>query len=159
MIRCTFHLNGGQLSTLSCPGIGFFPAYSGNAGENRNNPAAVATPEVGPLPPGLYYIVTRPRGGIKSHWKDLVKELESGSNRDYWFALYRDDEHIDDITFIGKVKRGSFRLHPAGQSGISNGCITLPNHAHYTLLMHSLISSGAMMVTPQLKALGTIQVY
>ncbi|MEI9537921.1 DUF2778 domain-containing protein [Enterobacter cancerogenus] len=159
MIRCTFHLNGGQLSTLSCPGIGFFPAYSGNAGENRNNPAAVATPEVGPLPPGLYYIVTRPRGGIKSHWKDLVKELESGSNRDYWFALYRDDEHIDDITFIDKVKRGSFRLHPAGQSGISNGCITLPNHAHYTLLMHSLISSGAMMVTPQLKALGTIQVY
>lgn len=111
------------------------------------------------LPPGLYYIVTRPRGGIKSHWKDLVKELESGSNRDYWFALYRDDEHIDDITFIDKVKRGSFRLHPAGQSGISNGCITLPNHAHYTLLMHSLISSGAMMVTPQLKALGTIQVY
>lgn len=159
MIRCTFHLNGGQLSTLSCPGIGFFPAYSGNAGENRNNPAAVATPEVGPLPPGLYYIVTRPRGGIKSHWKDLVKELESGSNRDYWFALYRDDEHIDDITFIDKVKRGSFRLHPAGQSGISNGCITLPNHAHYMLLMHALLSSGAMMVTPQLKALGTIQVY
>lgn len=24
MIQCTFHLNGGQLSTLSCPGIGFF---------------------------------------------------------------------------------------------------------------------------------------
>ncbi|ATF92902.1 Uncharacterised protein [Cedecea neteri] len=38
MIRCTFHLNGGALSTLSCPGIGFFAAYSGQAGSTRNNP-------------------------------------------------------------------------------------------------------------------------
>ncbi|WP_072036613.1 DUF2778 domain-containing protein [Leclercia adecarboxylata] len=159
MIRCTFHLNGGQLSTLSCPGVGFFPAYSGNKGVNRNNPGAVSTPEVGPLPPGLYYIVTRPRGGLKSRWKDTIKELESGSNRDFWFALYRDDGHIDDRTFIDNVERGSFRLHPAGQSGISNGCITLPHHAHYRLLMHSLLLSGAMKVTPELSAFGTIQVY
>lgn len=41
MIRCTFHLNGGQMSTLSCPGIGFFPAYSGHAGGKRNNPDAI----------------------------------------------------------------------------------------------------------------------
>ena len=159
MIRCTFHLNGGQLSTLSCPGLGFFPAYSGNAGPNRNNPDAVAIPKVGPLPPGLYYIVIRPRGGLKARWKDTIKELESGSNRDFWFALYRADEHIDDITFIDNVERGSFRLHPAGQSGISNGCITLPNHAHNTILMHALLASGAMMITSELKALGTIQVY
>lgn len=89
------------MSTLSCPGLGFFPAYSGNADPNRNNPDAVAIPKVGPLPPGLYYIVTRPRGGLKARWKDTIKELESGSNRDFWFALYRADEHIDDITFIG----------------------------------------------------------
>jgi len=107
----------------------------------------------------LYYIVTRPRGGLKARWKDTIKELESGSNRDFWFALYRADEHIDDITFIDNVERGSFRLHPAGQSGISNGCITLPNHAHYTILMHALLASGAMMITSELKALGTIQVY
>ena len=55
MIRCTFHLNSGQLSTLSCPGVGFFPAYSGNAGENRNNPGKTGVPEKGPLPPGKYY--------------------------------------------------------------------------------------------------------
>lgn len=48
MIRCTFHLNGGQLSTLSCPGVGFFPAYSGHAGANRNNPDSVALKKKGP---------------------------------------------------------------------------------------------------------------
>lgn len=159
MIRCTFHLNGHQLSTLSCPGLGFFPAYSGNSGHNRNNPNAVATPEVGPLPPGLYYIVTRPRGGFGTHWHDAIKGLESGSNRDFWFALYRHDTHIDDRTFINNVERGSFRLHPAGQSGISNGCITLPNHSHYRILMHGLLASGTFKVTAGLDALGTIQVY
>ena len=159
MIRCTFHLNGSQLSTLSCPGIGFFPAYSGNAGETRNNPEAVSVAEVGPLPPGLYYIVTRPRGGLKSRWHDMIKELESGSNRDFWFALYRNDKEIDERTFINKVERGSFRLHPAGQSGISNGCITLPIHSHYRILMHALLASGAFKLTGELNALGTIQVY
>ena len=60
MIRCSFHLNSGQLSTLSCPGLGFFPAYSGNVGIHRNNSDSVVVPKVGPLPPGQYYIVTRP---------------------------------------------------------------------------------------------------
>ncbi len=142
---------------LSWPG--FFPAYSGNSGHNRNNPDAVSTPEVGPLPPGLYYIVTRPRGGLATHWHDVIKEFESGSNRDYWFALYRHDNHIDDTTFMNRVERGSFRLHPAGQSGISNGCITLPNHAHFRILMHGLLASGTIKVAAGLNALGTIQVY
>lgn len=159
MIRCTFHLNGGQLSTLSCPGIGFFPAYSGNTGVYRNNPNAVAAPGAGPLPPGKYYIVSRPQGGLRTRWHDMIKELESGSNRDFWFALYREDGNLDDVTFIDDVKRGSFRLHPAGQSCISNGCITLPNHSHYEILMHSLLSSGAIMISAQLKAFGTVQVY
>ncbi len=50
MIRCTFHLNSGQLSNLSCPGIGFFPAYSGNKGAMRNNPNDSGIQDVGPLP-------------------------------------------------------------------------------------------------------------
>ncbi len=78
MTRCTFHLNGGQMSTLSCPGVGFFPAYSGHSGINRNNPDAIALKKKGPLPPGKYYIVTRSRGGMRSRWHDMLKELESG---------------------------------------------------------------------------------
>jgi hypothetical protein len=159
MIRCTFHLNGYQLSTLSCPGIGFFPAYSGNAGVNRNNPNAIAAKKVGPLPPGNYYIVSRPRGGFRSLWQDMIHGLESGSDRDLWFALYRKDRLIDDMTFIEGVERGHFRLHPAGKSGISDGCITLPNHSDYAILLQALLSTPSMMVSSQLKAFGTIQVY
>lgn len=159
MIRCTFHLNGGQMSTLSCPGVGFFPAYSGHAGLNRNNPDSVSLKKKGPLPPGKYFIVVRSRGGLRSRWHDMIKELESGSNRDYWFALYRDDGTIDDLTFIDSVKRGAFRLHPAGVSGISEGCITLPNHSHYQILQHALLSAGSLLITAELKAFGTIQVY
>ncbi|MFO3904755.1 DUF2778 domain-containing protein [Enterobacter hormaechei] len=159
MIRCTFHLNGGQMSTLSCPGIGFFPAYSGHAGGKRNNPDAITLKKKGPLPPGRYFIVTRSRGGLGSRWHDMLKELESGSNRDFWFALYRDDGAIDDLTFIGNVERGAFRLHPAGASGISEGCNTLPNHSHYHILHHALLSAGSLFITAELKAFGTIQVY
>lgn len=63
------------------------------------------------------------------------------------------------MTFIDNVQRGSFRLHPAGQSGISNGCITLPNHSHYRVLLGALLRMGSIMITPQLKAFGTVQVY
>ena len=159
MIQCIFHLNGGQLSTLSCPGIGFFSAYSGHSGPHRNNPDSIATLKKGPLPPGKYYIVTRPRGGFKSHWTDMIHGLESGSDRDLWFALYKDDEKIDDFTFISDVERGRFRLHPAGNSGISEGCITLPNHSDYAILLMAILRSPAMLITAQLKAFGTIQVY
>ena len=159
MIRCTFYLNGGQLSTLSCPGVGFFPAYSGHAGTTRNNPDTVAIKKKGPLPPGRYYIVARPRGGLLSRWHDMIKELESSSNRDHWLALYRDDNDVNDSTFIENVERGAFRLDPAGSSGISEGCITLPSHAHYRILHHALLSSMPGLITAELSAFGTIQVY
>lgn len=36
------------------------------------------------------------------------------------FALCAADGKIDDETFCNKVKRGSFRLHPTGNLGISH---------------------------------------
>ncbi|QGG08207.1 DUF2778 domain-containing protein [Enterobacter cancerogenus] len=158
MIRCTFHLNGGQLSNLSCPGIGFFPAYSGNAGQHRNNPDSVAVKNIGPLPPGKYYIVDRPRS-IGTHVKDYFATKYTLSDHSTWFALYRDDKSIDDITFIDEVARGNFRLHPAGWAGISNGCITLPSPTHFHILREALLSTPKMLVTASLFAYGTIQVY
>ena len=77
MIRCTFCLNGNQLSNLSCPGIGFFPAYSGT-GTSRNDPDAVAVPSIGPLPTGLYYIVTRGTGGVVTMVSDSLALFISG---------------------------------------------------------------------------------
>jgi len=158
MIRCTFHLNGGQMSTLSCPGVGFFPAYSGNTGLHRNNPDSVTIPNTGPLPPGKYYIVTRPTG-FMSPVKDYVASQLSGSDRNLWFGLFREDDNIDDTTLIEGMTRGSFRLHPAGYEGISNGCITLASKCHFLVLRSALLQTAPMMITASLRAFGTIQVF
>ncbi len=159
MIRCTFHLNGGALSTLSCPGVGFFSAYSGQAGSTRNNPDAMAVKNIGPLPTGKYYIVSRPTGGRFQWFHDSTASLFSGSDRDLWFGLFRDDDNIDDHTFIDKVERGNFRLHPAGYKGISEGCITFPSLSQYMILRNALLSTTTFYVTSTLVAYGTVYVY
>ncbi|WP_166360873.1 DUF2778 domain-containing protein [Pseudomonas akapageensis] len=158
MIRCTFHLNGGALSTLSCPGVGFFPAYSGME-SSRNDPHAVSTPSIGPLPPGNYYIVTRGSGGLITGIRDSFASLVSGSDRSIWFALYRQDSNIDDLTYIDSVERGHFRLHPAGYNGVSEGCITLPRSSDFMILREALLKTATFNPTTTLKAFGTVQVY
>ncbi|EKK5269665.1 DUF2778 domain-containing protein [Cronobacter dublinensis] len=158
MLRCKFHLNSQSLSNLSCPGVGFFPAYSGVEGNKRNNPGFVTTPNEGPLPPGKYYIVDRPKG-YGSAIKDYLSSQVSGSDRNVWFALYREDDTIDDHTFIEHVQRGAFRLHPAGYAGISKGCITLPSKEHFITLRSALLASPPVMVGASLMAYGTVQVY
>jgi len=158
MIRCTFHLNGGALSILSCPGVGFFPAYSGS-GSSRNNPDDVALPSIGPLPPGQYFIVTRGTGGMLTVMRDSFASYLSGSDRSTWLALYRNDSKVDDYTFIGQVERGHFRLHPAGYKGVSKGCITLPSLSNFMTLRIALLNSPTLQVTAALTSFGTIQVY
>lgn len=108
MIDCTFRLNAGGLSTLSCPGTGYFTAFSGNAGPHRNNPDSSSVMDTGPLPPGRYYIVDRPRGGMLGPIRDLANSIATGSNRDLWFGLYRDDGKFDDVTYIDGVMRAHF---------------------------------------------------
>ena len=76
-----------------------------------------------------------------------------------WFALFRDDNLIDDTTFIEDVERGNFRLHPAGYRGISNGCITFTSKSHFAILREALLITPTTMVSPTLKAFGTVQVY
>lgn len=158
MIRCTFCLNGNQLSNLSCPGIGFFPANSGT-GTSRNDPDAVAVPSIGPLPTGLYYIVTRGTGGLLTALTDPIASFISGSERSIWFALYRHDSQIDNLTWVGEVQRGHFRLHPAGYKGVSEGCMTLPRLSDFMLLRAALLNTPTIQIAASLTAFGTIQVY
>ncbi|WP_084166641.1 DUF2778 domain-containing protein [Pseudomonas knackmussii] len=159
MIRCSFHLNGRGLSILNCPGVGFFPAYSGYAGPHRNNPGSEMIKKAGPLPRGTYYIVARAKGGTKSQIISSASSWWTKSDRSKWFSLYRADGVIDDTTFIGAITRDQFRLHPAGRSGISEGCITFPSHYHFDLLRNALLSTSGFLVAPGLIAYGTIQVY
>lgn len=43
-----------------------------------------------------------------------------------WLSLYAVDNQVDDFTtYCKEAKRGNFRLHPKGFSGISNGCIVI----------------------------------
>ncbi|WP_394327149.1 tlde1 domain-containing protein [Enterobacter cloacae] len=104
-------------------------------------------------------MVVRSRGNLKNRTSNWMKSIRSGSDRDLWFALLREDERIDDTTFINKVERGSFRLHPAGSSGNSDGCITLVSLNDYMVLWRALVRTPSTMITPQLRAFGTIQVY
>jgi hypothetical protein len=61
--------------------------------------------------------------------------------REQWFALYADDERVDDETFCDSLKRGQFRLHPALGSGRSLGCITLPFFTDFTILRRKLLAA------------------
>lgn len=137
-IQCTFRLNNQSMSVLHCDGVGDFAAFSGNDGM-KNNPAAVAVPNVGPLPPGRYYIVDRGSGGPFTHMLDFVVDVWNRTDRGKWFALYRDDGDVDDWTFVNGVSRGLFRLHPRGASNVSQGCITLADVASFHRLRNHLL--------------------
>ena len=149
-IHGKFVLNNADFSPLTMYGIGTFMAYSGNK-EYRNKGGCVGIIEKGPLPPGKYWIVDRSSGGPKSIFKALLKDtangfLNSPSNHWEWFALYRDDAKIDDVTWTNGVQRGYFRLHPAGGRGLSMGCITLQHKTDFHLLRTVLLHTNKISV-------------
>jgi hypothetical protein len=137
-VQCTFRLNNKPMSVLHCDGVGDFAAFSGHD-TVKNNPSAVAIPDVGPLPPGRYYIVNRGSGGLFTHMRDVFMDLVNDTDRGKWFALYRDDGQLDDWTFINGVGRGHFRLHPHGRANISEGCITLADAPAFYRLRNYLL--------------------
>lgn len=156
---CTFTLNGASLSTLQCPGIGSFVAFSGMP-QDRNKPGAVSHVDAGPLPLGRYYVIDRQSGGRMGWFYDLAREYGYGTNRSLWFALYSDDGKIDDETLINGVRRGAFRLHPVGPRGRSEGCITLTSIDAFNRLAAGLRAQGATIPIPgsSMKAYAIIEV-
>ncbi|EIZ8956405.1 DUF2778 domain-containing protein [Cronobacter sakazakii] len=158
LLRCTFHLNGNSIGTLSCPGVGFFSAFSGNSSAT-NNSNKTELKDIGPLPCGRYYIILRGRGGTFARFRDDANAFFTGSDRSTWFALYRDDGKIDDSTLINGVLRGMFRLHPIGPSGLSKGCITLYSQQDFDILARAILRTSGKYVGNYLIAHGVIQVY
>jgi hypothetical protein len=135
-VQCTFRLNGQSTSTLYCSGFGGVTAYSGQM-YGRDNPKAVATPGIGPLPPGKYYLLDRRSGGRLGWLHDWVSEMNVGTtDRSKWFMLW--NERTGDSTFINGVRRGEFRLHPAGSRRVSEGCITLPSAEEFDRLQRHI---------------------
>lgn len=158
LLQCYFPLNGGKYATLAVPGVGFFPAFSGN-GIATNDPDGAKMPSIGPLPTGRYYIVLRGLGGWYTQTKDSVNTFFTGSNRSEWFALLRDDGVINDETFVEGIRRGEFRLHPIGPSGLSKGCITLYSQSDFKILASALLRTGGQQLGNYLIAHGVVQVY
>jgi hypothetical protein len=158
-----FLVNNAPLSPLTIFGIGTFNAYSGND-QYRNRGGCTVVPENGPIPAGKYWIVDRPSGGVgskalawaKDEWNTIFGHPSDHSE---WFALYRDGGKIDDSTWINGVKRGQFRLHPAGGHGISLGCITLPSRTDFLRIRNALLHTMTIPAgNSGLKAYGTIEV-
>ncbi|AOE90738.1 DUF2778 domain-containing protein [Ralstonia solanacearum] len=141
MIECTFELNDKPISMFKI-GARSFPAFSG-LGSHLNRRSAVCSPNLGPIPPGRYYILDRQTGGRLGPLLDRIK------GRQDWLALYADDGRIDDYTFCNRVQRGSFRLHPSGRAGISQGCIVIHSQADFYRL-RALLNCHRPVAIPDL---------
>lgn len=158
-----FLVKNAPLSPLTINGIGTFNAYSGND-QYRNRGGCTMIPNNGPIPAGKYWIVDRPGGGARSRayaWaKDTLNSVVGhATHHDEWFALYRDDGTIDDVTWVNGVKRGQFRLHPAGGERISLGCITLPSRVDFLIIRNALLHTVKIPARNSgLRAYGTIEV-
>ncbi|MCG5075604.1 DUF2778 domain-containing protein [Paraburkholderia tagetis] len=158
-----FLVDNKLLSPLTFDGLGTFDAYSGN-GIYRNRGGCTAIVENGPLPAGKYWIVERPAGGVGSRLQAWFKDewnFYRGNPSDHfeWFALYRDDGFIDDYTWVNGVKRGQFRLHPAGGQGLSLGCITLPSRVDFLRIRSVLLRTDTIPAgNSGLNSYGTIEV-
>ncbi|SDQ76062.1 Protein of unknown function [Paraburkholderia tuberum] len=121
------------MSRLLCSGFGSVPAFSGK-GRYIDDPDSTKVVSAGAIPAGEYYIVDRESGGHFGWLWDSAKDLLVDTHRAEWFALYHIDQHIDDWMFVDGVRRGSFRLHPVGRSGESDGCITLSSREQFKAL-------------------------
>lgn len=157
-LKCTFHLNNQYMPCLCVDGLGSFAAWSG-IGKGRNNPDMTHVPSIGPLLNGRYYIVERPTGGRMGPLRDAMLKYIYRTDRSQWFGLYRDDGKIDDVTFTQGVKRGGFRLHPAGPRRISEGCITLFNQREFNVLRWRILNSPMFKIPgSNLYAYGEVRV-
>ena len=158
---CVFDLNRKELSVLSCTGGGAparLTAYSGR-NQGRDNPDAVALPEVGPIPKGTYYIVDRQAGGRLGWLHDLWGRYGWGSSdHTQWFMLW--NPSTGDTTIVDNVRRGSFRLHPEGRMRLSEGCITVTDLSGFQQLAEALRRNGPDIAVPgtNMKAYGTVEV-
>lgn len=157
-VRCTFSLNNKDRSELYFSGYGTVSAFSGHDG-GRDNPEAVSVPNVGPLPPGMYYLVDRQSGGHLGWLYDLLRQFGYGTtDHTKWFTLW--NAKSGDMTFIEGVKRGHFRLHPTGDFRLGEGCITVVSPMEFERLSRHIRASPPTLNVPgaQFKAYGTVEV-
>ncbi|WP_207005745.1 DUF2778 domain-containing protein [Trinickia mobilis] len=134
MLQCSFELNDEPMSAFRI-GTTSVPAFSGLA-PHINRRISACLPNLGPIPPGRYYIVDRESGGHLAWLKEIFID------RSDWFALYAADGKVDDAMFCNEVQRGKFRLHPKGPRGISQGCIVIDRPADFHRTRGLIVGCG-----------------
>lgn len=123
----------------------------------RDNPDAVASKGIGPIPKGTYYIVDRQSGGMLGAVYDALAPHLGSTDMTKWFTLW--NPNTGDVTNIQGVTRGNFRLHPVGDRERSEGCITLVNPAEFEFLQRFIRRSPPALPLPGttlLRAYGTV---
>lgn len=150
-LLCTFRLNGQPMSRFVI-GSKSYSAFSG-LGAYANKRESACLKGAGPIPPGAYYIVDRPTGGMLGPIRDWLR------NKGDWLALFADDGSVDDVTLCNQVTRGNFRLHPKGPAGRSEGCITIENLEDFRAIREELMSAPPESIpNSQLKAYAKVVV-
>lgn len=153
-----FYLNKADWAPLDFSGVGRFPAFSGME-RFRNQPGCTYLVDKGAIPPGRYWVVDRPVGGVRTRFREALAAAFGQNIRANWFALYRDDGAIDDHTFIDGVRRGSFRLHPMGPNRESWGCVTMLRQTDFELVRSMLLRSTPMQIPgAEITGYGTVEV-
>ncbi|WP_322024513.1 DUF2778 domain-containing protein [Burkholderia sp. BCC1977] len=151
MIQCSFELNDQPMSLFRIHGLKL-PAFSGLP-PYVNAAAAGCVADLGPIPPGQYYVVDRQSGGRLGWLHDSV------GGKSEWFALYAADGSVDDFTLCDDVKRGQFRLHPRGPRGISRGCIVIDSPSDFQRVRELLLGSRPHPIPgSRLRAYGMVTV-
>lgn len=144
MKKSTFELNNKPMSSFKI-GASSFPAFSG-LGQYVNRGISACVPNQGPIPPGEYFIL--------DGW---LRDLFSGKGE--WFALYANDGKIDDQIWCEQVKRGQFRLHPKGRTGMSQGCIVIDRPNDFQVVS-SILRNGEpqLIADTEIRAWGKVSV-
>lgn len=152
MVECFFELNDKPMSALKF-GARSFDAYSGTD-KHRNRRSSMCFLNIGPIPIGEYYIFDRQIGGNAPWFHNLF-----GSDKSDWFALFAIDGKLDDEVLCNQIKRGEFRLHPEGRSGVSRGCVTIKKYLDW-LQVKSVLRASPPVAIPgtELKAYGRLRV-
>lgn len=158
LVYCTYVLNGEPLSRLVCDGVSY-DAFSGDAASYVNEVRYQDIPKSGPIPLGKYYILDRESGGHLGWARQPLSDLAAGTDRGEWLSLYRDDDVVNDETFINGTRRGEFRIHPVGPKGISQGCITLFSLLGFNVLrQHIRNRPGQTLPGKSVKYYGLLEV-
>lgn len=107
-------------------GVGTFAVFSGKP--SMLNRPDCSFRDKAALPPGQYWIVDRPLGGMRNRLESFGKDIWNGTDHDTWFGLYNFQTLTDSLWVNGK-DRGGFRIHPLRPNGDGEswGCITFYN--------------------------------